>query len=261
MKHGLWLNNGELTPSEVLKFGIAADESGWDGVFVSDSFAERGYSDPWMLLSGIATRTETVRLGTWVTPLARRQPWQVALDLATLDQLSDGRVILGGGLGVPEDFEMFGQDAEPRTRAMKLDETLEIIAGLWSGESFSFDGEHYTIDDVELPVLPVQEPRIPILLAGFWPGTKPFQRGARWDGLMPAWEDGMSETDIREMVSYYLDHTDEMGDIVMPRDMGDLPENLDALCEEVGISWQLTTCLSEDGYELDEDRVRAGPPN
>lgn len=267
MKHGLWLNNGSLAPEQVVEYGVAAEDAGWDGVFVSDSFAERGYADPFVLLAGIASRTDRVRLGTWVVPLARRQPWQVALDLATLDRVSDGRVTFGAGLGLPEDFQQFGLPTDARARADRLDESLAVIDELWRGGEVSYEGEHVTLDAAELPVTPVQEPRIPVMLAGYWPNRRPFRRGARWDGLMPSWEaDVLSETVLREMMAYYREHAGQPGDVLLPHDMGEVaddladPADLADLAGELGVTWLFTTCLGEEGYELDRERVEAGPP-
>jgi alkanesulfonate monooxygenase SsuD/methylene tetrahydromethanopterin reductase-like flavin-dependent oxidoreductase (luciferase family) len=87
--------------------------------------------DPWVILAAIAVRTIRVRLGTMVTPLARRRPWKVAAEAVTLDHLSDGRVTLGIGLGdtLSNDlsFTHFGESAEPKQRARMLDEAMEVI--------------------------------------------------------------------------------------------------------------------------------------
>jgi alkanesulfonate monooxygenase SsuD/methylene tetrahydromethanopterin reductase-like flavin-dependent oxidoreductase (luciferase family) len=124
---------------------VVAEESGWDGVIVSDSLG--GCPDPCIVLVGVAARTDTVTLGTWVTPLARRQPWQTAKDLATLDVLSDGRVLFGAGLGTEGDWERYGRTFDPPAIAAHLEESLDIIEGLWTESEFSDAGEHFTVED------------------------------------------------------------------------------------------------------------------
>ncbi len=138
-------------------------------------------------LAGIATRTEQITLGTWITPVPRRQPWQLARNLATLDQLSDGRVLLGTGLGTGPDFTHFGREYDQQKLGEAFDEALDIIAGLWHGEPFSYDGDHYTINEAVMLPTPIQQPRIPIVIGGWWPFKAAFHRGARWDGIAPNW--------------------------------------------------------------------------
>ena len=265
MKYGIWIRNlGKLAPKLAVEYSVEAEKAGWDGVFLSDVFSEGGFSDPWTILAGIATQTEKISLGSWVTPLARRQPWQVALDLATLDQMSNGRVIFGAGLGVPEDFTKFGLPSDAKIRAEKLDEGLEIINGLWSGVSFSFKGKYYNINDVELPVVPIQKPRIPILLGGWWPNKKPFKRGARWDGIMPYWNslpEPIPEKELRDAVNYYKENTDSPGDIIIPYS-GDMSKDYTELCHDVGATWLLAEGLSEKGkVTLDINKIKEGPPS
>ena len=265
MKFGISIpNRGKLDPRLIIEYAVAAEEAGWDGVFLSDVFSEGGYSDLWIILAGIATQTETIKLGSWVTPLPRRQPWQVALDLATLDRLSNGRVIFGAGLGVPEDFTKFGLSTNGKVRAEKLDEGLEIINGLWSGKSFSYSGKHYTINEVELPIIPIQKPRIPILLAGWWPNKMPFKRGARWDGIMPYWTSLpklLSQEDLKETVDYYHGIADSPGDIVIP--YYDNPSHeFTELCVEIGVTWLLACGLrKKDKLTFDIDKIKEGPPS
>jgi len=175
-----------------------AEEAGWDGFFVWDHINaayEPGspMADPWVLLTTIALATERVRIGTMVTPLARRRPWKLARETVTLDRLSGGRLVLGVGLGYPPDLEYaaLGEAADDRLRADKLDEGLDVLTGLWSGEPFSFDGEHYRVSDVQFLPTPVQQPRIPIWVAQMYPHRRPLRRAARWDGLVP-----MHETEL-----------------------------------------------------------------
>ena len=166
-----------------------AEAAGWDAVWVWDHVQRDAgvpYADPWILLTVIALATERVRLGPMVTPLPRRRPWLVAREAVTLDILSGGRFTLGLGNGSPlREFTAFGEEADLRIRAAKLDEGLAIIEGLFSGRPFSFAGEHFTLHDVEFLPTPFQRPRMPIWLATTWPVRAPIRRAARFDGTWP----------------------------------------------------------------------------
>ena len=137
-----------------------------------------------MALAAVAMQTQRIRIGSLVTALAGRRPWQVARQVVALDHLSNGRLIFGAGLGFEaHEFTALGEDADPKIRAEKLDEGLEVLTGLWTGASLTFHGRHYHINDVRLLPGPIQSPRIPVWIAGFWPNRRPFRRAARWDGL------------------------------------------------------------------------------
>ncbi len=89
----------------------------------------------------------------------------------------------GEALGVADaSFVRFGEERDPRTRGDMLDECLEIVAGLWTGEPFSFRGKHFVVDEVTFLPRPVQQPRIPIWIGGGYPNPRPTRRAARWDG-------------------------------------------------------------------------------
>lgn len=167
-----------------------AEDSGWNGFFLWDHLNDPPAPnvDPWIALAAIATATKRIRIGTMVTPVARRRPWKLARETVSLDHLSGGRVILGVGLGgmAKEEHARFGEDGDDRVRAQALDEGLEVLAGLWSGEPFSYEGEIFKVDGATFLPRPVQEPRIPVWVAGYWPNKKPFRRAARWDGVVPA---------------------------------------------------------------------------
>jgi alkanesulfonate monooxygenase SsuD/methylene tetrahydromethanopterin reductase-like flavin-dependent oxidoreductase (luciferase family) len=171
-----------------------AEEEGWDGVFLEDYIVYWGTQgityDPWLVLAAIATRTKRIRLGLSVTPLSRRRPWKLAREAITLDHISNGRLILGFGLGDDQDkgFTSFGDVADRKQRAEMLDEGLDILVGLMSGQPFSYTGKHYKVDEVTFLPQPVQQPRIPIWIGGFWPRKAPALRAARWDGFLPASE-------------------------------------------------------------------------
>ncbi len=268
MKHGVWVINypARWTIAETVEFAVTAEQAGWDGVFVSDSITD-GTTDPWVTLGAIAARTERVTLGTWISAPATHVPWRLAHATASLDQLSGGRVMLGVGLGVGPDFTRFGDDAAPRDRARRYDEALEVMTLLWSGEPVTFDGEFFHLDEATLPIVPHQQPRIPIVVAGWWPNRRPFDRAARWDGVMPYWpallegqvgpegqtSNGTIDGELRELMAQYRSVADEPGEVVLPRQTRDDPEYR-ALAEEVGATWLLTA------YVMDPEEVRQGPP-
>ncbi len=198
MQYGLALPTGGECgdPRFLVELAERAEAGGWDGVFLEDYVCYQGdpampTCDTWVALAGMAVRTSRIVLGIEVTPLARRRPWNVAREAAGIDQLSDGRMVLGVGLGDtgegvgPEpdaSFARFGEEMRPRVRAEMLDESLEILVGLWSGEPFSFLGKHFTVDEVTFLPRPVQQPRIPIWIGGGYPNPRPTRRAARWDG-------------------------------------------------------------------------------
>jgi alkanesulfonate monooxygenase SsuD/methylene tetrahydromethanopterin reductase-like flavin-dependent oxidoreductase (luciferase family) len=178
-------------PRTIVSLAVLAESAGYDGVFLWDhvvygDFSDLPMVDPWVVLGAIASATSRVRLGPLVTPLSRRRPWRVAQEVTTLDHLSGGRAVLGVGLGWPaeEEFLRFGERSDEALRAEMLDEGLDLISALWSGEHVRHDGEHFTVDATMRPP-PVQQPRPPIWVAGMWPNRRPFERAAHWDGMCP----------------------------------------------------------------------------
>jgi alkanesulfonate monooxygenase SsuD/methylene tetrahydromethanopterin reductase-like flavin-dependent oxidoreductase (luciferase family) len=168
-------NGGECAdPRSLAELAVIAEDSGWDGVFLEDYLIYQNKVgiptyDVWVTLAAMAMRTERVRLGTHVTPVARRRVPKLAAETIALDHLSGGRVTLGVGVGDAWDFSLtsFGEEPDTRRRAAMLDEGLDLLVRLWDGE---------------LPPRPVQQPRIPIWVGGRYPLRGPVQRAARWDG-------------------------------------------------------------------------------
>jgi alkanesulfonate monooxygenase SsuD/methylene tetrahydromethanopterin reductase-like flavin-dependent oxidoreductase (luciferase family) len=117
----------------------AAEQAGWDRLFVWDHVLHRRhrrpFGDPWMLLTAAALATSRIRLGTLVTPVAHRRPHQLARRVATLDVVSGGRVIFGAGLGGPieDEYGSFGESTDPIVLAERLDEGLDLLQRYWSG--------------------------------------------------------------------------------------------------------------------------------
>lgn len=192
MHYGLNLPNGGLTgdPHTAAELAALAEISGWDGVFLEDYIVWQGHQDvptydPWILLAAMALHTTHIRLGIMVTPLSRRRPWKVAREAVTLDHLSNGRMILGAGLGdttLDVSLTHFGEVIDVKQRGEMLDEALDIVANAWSGQPFSYSGKHYQIKEVALLPQPVQVPRIPIWIGGGFPLKGATQRALQWDG-------------------------------------------------------------------------------
>ncbi|MGW0885232.1 LLM class flavin-dependent oxidoreductase [Streptomyces sp. NPDC002671] len=153
-------------------------------------------------------------LGTLLTPVPRYRPQQLARQVATLDHLSDGRVIFDAGLGGPieDEYRSFGDAAEPRLLAERLDEGLEVLKRFWSGEPVNHHGRHYEVrEDVTLLPATVQRPGPPVWIGGFWPRRPPMRRAARWDGAVPLFETARhghvpDVAEVRELVGYVRKH-------------------------------------------------------
>ena len=143
MKLGITLPPfGELADPRVVRdLAVAAEAAGWDGVFVWDHVDYRApveaVGDPWITMAAIAAATERVVTGPMVTPLARRRPHVVARELVALDLLAAGRLVFGVGLGLDGsggELSRFGEETDDRRRATMLDEGLDLLTGLLSGE-------------------------------------------------------------------------------------------------------------------------------
>ncbi|ONI73991.1 luciferase [Kribbella sp. ALI-6-A] len=268
----------------VARVATAAEQAGWDGLFVWDhvvhSKAQRRgqpFGDPWMLLTAAALATSRITLGTLVTPIARRRPEQLARQVATLDGMTNGRVVFGAGLGGPidDEFGSFGDETDPKVLAGRLDEGLDLLARYWSGEAVNHHGEHYQVDDVTLLPATVRRPRPPVWIAGYWPRKAPMRRAARWDGAVPLFQnanhgEAPPVDELRDLTAYLQQHRT---DPTAPYDIivgGISPTNsaaARALIEplaEAGATWwderQLIT--GTDFYRLDPvlRRIEQGPP-
>ena len=270
MKFGFVLPHGDARTAANL--AREAESVGWDGFFVWD--APWGI-DPWVSLAAVAMVTERIRIGTMLTPVSRRRPWKLASETATLDNLSNGRLILAVGLGALDTgFVELGEQTDLKTRAELLDEGLEVLAGLWRGQPFNFAGKHYQLEAFEFypPPPPVQQPRIPIWVVGLWPRVKSMRRALRWDGLIPEVraENGefrrVTSEDIQAMKAY-IDAERTPGtryDIVME---GETPSEEPGKAAEItrkwsqaGVTWWLEASWEEQDLEKVRARLQKGPP-
>lgn len=283
-RHGLILPNPAVgeDAAAMVAYAVAAEEAGWDGVFLwdvliwpaaSDALGAAGdpehfrperyepHIDPIITLAGIATRTERVTLGTWIVPVARRQPWQLARDLATLDRLSHGRVLLGVGLGRRAEYDLFGEQWDAKRVGRRYDEALELLTRFWSGERVTFHGEFYDVEDVTLLPTPAQRPRIPIMVAAFWPNKKPVRRAAGWDGLMPIVDPDPDGQDLNDLVTYYRGEVDHPGDILLYVDAQATTARRIARYGELGVTWLASDVISARcSPEENLEAIRRGPP-
>jgi alkanesulfonate monooxygenase SsuD/methylene tetrahydromethanopterin reductase-like flavin-dependent oxidoreductase (luciferase family) len=163
-------------PRTLIALAVEAEEHGWDGFFLWDHILYRppvrAVADPWVALGAVAAHTQRLRLGPLVTPLSRRRVHKLARETVTLDHLSEGRVVLGVGLGSNRNDELgrFGEVVDARERAKRLDDGLRRLTEFW---------------EVEFEPRPVQTPRIPIWVAARWPHRRPLRRAVRWDGIFP----------------------------------------------------------------------------
>jgi len=277
MNYGIYVPNfgAETSAQALADLACEAEDSGWDGFFLWDhilhSKSQRApLVDPWVTLAAVAVNTHHIRIGTSVTALARRRPWKLARETVTLDHLSAGRLTLGVGLGFPPDadFSLFGDDADPRVRAAKLDEGLEILTGLWRGKPFSFTGKYYQIEKTVFLPGTFQSPRIPIWVGGFWPNRAPFRRAARWDGAFPLKQgSSMTAKDLREISAYVEQHrtvSTQFDLVMMGYTDGTDPEKASSVVQRYahsGLTWWLESLYPmRNSVEAMRERVRQGPP-
>lgn len=265
-RHGLFLPpfDALADPSLLARLAVSAEEAGWDGVFLWDhllySEPVQAVLDPWICLAAMGAATSRVLLGAMVTPLSRRRPVVLARQAVTLDLLTEGRLVLGFGLGDDGAHELsgFGEETDPQVRAAMLDEGLDVLRGLLSGETVTHRGAHYTADGVRLLPRPYGDRDIPIWIAGRWPNPAPLRRAARHDGAFVISVDTVD--DARSLVEVLRRGRESLDgyEVVL-----ELPADADAAAWAAvdGVTWLLTRL---GPYRMDVDdvyaRIAAGPP-
>lgn len=143
-----------------------AEELGFDSYWLPDHPAI--LSDCWTMLAALAVTTSRIRLGTLVNCIFYRNPVLLARMAADVDRLSGGRLILGLGMGdLPFEFTQMGIPyPATRERQEALEETIQVLRGLWGAQPFTYHGKYTQVEQCFLPVGPVQQPRVPLLIAG-----------------------------------------------------------------------------------------------
>jgi alkanesulfonate monooxygenase SsuD/methylene tetrahydromethanopterin reductase-like flavin-dependent oxidoreductase (luciferase family) len=262
-------------PTVLSEMALEAEKSGWDGFFLWDHLVEWNQRvplyDSFTSLGAIAVKTKRIRIGTTVTPLPRLKPWSVARQTASLDHLSNGRLVLGVGLGGKEscDYGRFGEVGDKRILAEKLDESLDIIKGLWTGKQFSYAGKHFRLESSIFIPSPRQRPRIPIWVAGFWPRKAPFRRAAKWDGVIPLKYPGelMEPEDLSKAVEYVRSNRSDNEPFDVANIGWTTGVNRERNAEKVnsfleaGMTWWLESLYTKrDSPDAMRNRIRLGPP-
>jgi len=289
LKYGFVVPFGDS--ANFAELAVLGEQRGWDAVFTWE--AVWGV-DAWISMAVAADRTDRLRLGTLLTPVPRVLPWDLATRAGTLDRLSNGRVILGAGLGaLHEGWTAFERDEGRATRVKKLEECLAIYDGLMRGQPFSYNGEIYQVSPTtfSVPDPPVQKPRPPVWLVGAYvPGREKqpsLARAARWDGLLPqrvnldapaAESPGQvkphSPDDLAEIVTRVRAFREADGlpwdgyDVVLEADSSGEFVQLATLDKrawaDVGVTWWVESWWSlddsADGRAQLRRRIEAGPP-
>ena len=267
MKFGIIVTTGD--PRSVADLAAEAEAAGWDGVFYWDGVAlgDMDTYDPWVVMAAMAMRTERVTLGAIVTPPSRRRPWKLARETMTLDRLSNGRLVLPVGLGAIDDaaFGNVGEPTETKIRAELLDESLEILEGLWSGKPYAHEGRHYHFGPMTFRPTPVQQPRIPIWVVGAWPSERSMRRTLRYDGVLAQVGNADGIASIAEYVARERPErqSDRPFEIVA---QGKTPPDSRLASEMVepfaaaGATWWIDGDWEHPTVDSNRGRIRAGPP-
>nr|WP_246298572.1 LLM class flavin-dependent oxidoreductase [Nocardioides panaciterrulae] len=263
---------GDLDARTIGELAATAEQAGWDGVFCWDHMlydpVGRGVADTTVALTAIALATSRVRFGPLVMPLARRRPWKVAREIASLDLLSGGRFVLGVGNGDDLDFAPVGDPAPARDRAAVLDESLGLLQRLLTEDApVTHHGAAFDVREVQLHAAPAQE-RVPVWVAGRWPHRRPLQRAARWDGVVPLWP-GFAVPSPEEFAACLnvvrdaragTDREDAEYDGVLWLQPDEEPKHPPAAYAEVGVTWWVRSFDPAADLSSVRRRVEAGPP-
>ena len=173
---------------EVIEEAIMAENMGFDCMFFGEHHMDQEgqiLPSPLMVAAVVAARTQRLKVGTAVLLLPLYHPVHLAEDVATLDIISNGRTIFGVGLGYQQtDFDAYGlhlRDARGR-----LEEGVEIIRKCWTGETFSYQGKHFQLNDVTCVPTPLQRPGPPLWFGGSAPAAvrRAGKMGDGWIGTM-----------------------------------------------------------------------------
>ncbi|SEP50881.1 LLM class flavin-dependent oxidoreductase [Amycolatopsis saalfeldensis] len=265
VRHGVYLPPfgpfGE--PSVLVDLAVRAEAAGWDGVFLWDHVVTDAMpiADTWTTLAAIAQATTTLRLGPMVTPLARRRPWSVARQAATVSRLSGGRLVLGTGLGSDEsgDFSRFGEPAGLAERSSRFDEGLEVLRAMLSGDAVRHHGEHY-----QVTLEPAAPSPIPLWTAASTSHPHVLDRAAASDGFFPNPGPRPPEPEELARLVTRVRPAGRPFDVAVAGNASpawDEPTGIDLRAlAEAGMTWWMESLIHFDPLELSLEVVDAGPP-
>jgi alkanesulfonate monooxygenase SsuD/methylene tetrahydromethanopterin reductase-like flavin-dependent oxidoreductase (luciferase family) len=258
----------DARPDAIAALARDAEAAGWDAIFFWDG--DWGVS-PWVVLTAMAERTERIRLGAILHPLPWRQPWLFARDTATLDQLSQGRLIVSIGLGAVHDDDWargrtrFGMTVDRKVRAQQLDEGLAIVSQLWSGRPVTFHGRHYQLDEFSITPTPARAQRIPIWAVAAWGRRTSVERLRHCDGVLL--DESVAPADLAAIRAFVAAERALPGpfDVVMEGDTrGDSAEEARARVQrwsELGVTWWVESMWEPRGpVDAARRRIAQGPP-
>jgi alkanesulfonate monooxygenase SsuD/methylene tetrahydromethanopterin reductase-like flavin-dependent oxidoreductase (luciferase family) len=285
MKHGFVFPIGAARTAA--EFAREAEKAGWDGFFVWEPVWGE---DPWVMLAACAMVTDTIRLGTLLTPVSRRRPWKLAKETASVDRLSNGRLILSVGLGAVHEnsgWDEFGEVTDKKLRAERMDEGLDILTGLWQGQPFAYEGKHYHVKAYSdnypgppAPPPPVQKPRIPIWVVGALNRERTLRRVLKYDGFLPSLVAGENTTpeqassytpaQLRQGVDWLLANREletPLDVIIEAQTPGDDPVKAREILKpwsDAGATWHIESMWELIGETNSDEkvlkRIRQGPP-
>jgi alkanesulfonate monooxygenase SsuD/methylene tetrahydromethanopterin reductase-like flavin-dependent oxidoreductase (luciferase family) len=253
---------GELSDAAVLaELAHRAEGRGWDGLFLWDHVIRRpdepqDIADVWVAMTAMALATRRLRFGAMITPLVRRRPQILARQTVTLDRLSQGRLIVGLGLGVDSTGELsrFGELLDERRRGDLLDEGSDLLVRLWSGAQVEHRGNYFTADGVRFLPRPVQQPHPPLWMAARGAARRPVRRAARYDGLFAIEVDADGLGAMARVVENERGSLNGFDIAVRVEDQPDL-----AAAGRAGATWAMWS--PEPGISIStvEARIDAGP--
>lgn len=265
LRHGVFLApfGPFASPRAAAELAAAAEEAGWDGFFCWDhvlrSPPDLPVADPFVTLSAAACSTTRIRLGPMVTPLARRRPQVLVRQVVSLDHLSEGRAVLGLGLGVDGHGELsrFGEVVGEKERGDLLDEGAALLAAMMTGEEVVHHGRHFTVDGASFLPRPLQRPRVPMWFGarGLRPASRAVRRAARYDGLFLVEASSSALSRAVEVVA------SERGGLEGFDVAVELGDELDATAAaDGGATWAMSVFPATRDRERIAAAVTAGPP-
>ena len=209
-------NQGLTDVQDVVRTAVRAEELGYDSVWASDHvfnvsyvyerLGNRPYYDPLTILAFAAAQTTRVALGTSVLVLPYHNPMRLAKQAATLDRLSDGRVVLGIGVGVI-DTELEAMGVPFAERGPYTDESIEIMQTLWTEDAPRHEGRFFRFSDMAFSPRPVRPEGIPLLIGGA--SRAAIRRAARHgDGWHPT---AMPPEDLAQGIRYLGEQAEQAG--------------------------------------------------